>query len=65
MKLANPFTSKRPKEKTEGQEAAEAAHWNPKFASFSAPQAGSAVAMAMAKSGRDAPFPRGRPTRRR
>ena len=51
MKLANPFTTKRPKEKTKAQEAAEAAHWNPKFASFSAPQAGSAVAMAMAKSG--------------
>ena len=51
MKLANPFTTKRPKEKTKGQEAAEAAHWNPKFAPFSALQAGSAVAMAMAKSG--------------
>ena len=50
MKLANPFTTKRQKEKIKQQEAAEAAHWNPKFASFSAPQAGSAVAMAMGKS---------------
>ncbi len=50
-KLANPFTTKRPKEKTREQEAGEAANWNPKILSFSAPQAGSAVAMAMARSG--------------
>ena len=46
---------RRPRDKLE--EAAEAAHWNPKFASFSAPQAGSAVAMAMAKSGQRRTLP--------
>ena len=52
-KLANPFTTRRVKEKIK-QQAREAANWNPKFCSFLAPQAGSAVAMAMAKS---APVP--------
>ena len=51
-KLANPFTTRRVKEKTtKEQQAAEAANWKPTFCSFTAPQAGSAVAMAMAKSG--------------
>ena len=49
-KLANPFTTRRVKEKTKEQQASEAAHWNPKCCSFTAPQAGSAVAMAMTKS---------------
>ena len=52
VKLANPFTTKRVKEKTtKEQKAAEAADWKPKFCSLTAPQAGSAVVMAMAKSG--------------
>ena len=51
-KLANPFTTRRVKEKTaKEQHAVEAANWKPKFCSFTAPQAGSTVAMAMAKSG--------------
>ena len=51
-KLANPFTTRRVKEKTtKEQQAAEAANRKPKFCSFTAPQAVSAVAMAMAKSG--------------
>ena len=49
--LANPFTTKRIKEtKTKEQQAAEAASWKPKICSMTAPQAGSAVAMAMAKT---------------
>ena len=50
-KLVNPFTTRRVKEKTKEQEAVGEVNWKPKFSSFSAPQAGSAVAMAMAKSG--------------
>ena len=51
-KLANPFTTRRGKEKTtKEQQAVEAANWKPKFCSFTAPQAGNAVAMALAKSG--------------
>ena len=48
-KLANPFTTKRAKDKTAKKDAEEAVCWKPKFSSFTAPQAGSAVAMAMAK----------------
>ena len=52
VKLANPFTTKRMKEKkTKEQQAAEAASWKPKICSMTAPQAGSAVAMALAKAG--------------
>ena len=46
---ANPFTTKQVKEKTKEKEAEEAVNWKPKFSSFTAPQAGSAVAMALAK----------------
>jgi hypothetical protein len=50
--LANPFTTKRMKEKkTKEQQAAEASSWKPKICSITAPQAGSAVAMALAKAG--------------
>ena len=50
--LANPFTTKRMKEeKTKEQQTAEAASWKPKICCMTAPQAGSAVAMAMAKTG--------------
>jgi hypothetical protein len=50
--LANPFTTKRMKEKkTKEQQAAEASSWKPKICSMTAPQAGSAVAMALAKAG--------------
>ena len=49
MQLANPFTTRRVKEKTKEQQAVEAVNWKPKFCSFLAPQAGSAVSMAMAK----------------
>jgi hypothetical protein len=48
-KLANQFTTKRAKDKTTEKDAEEAVCWKPKFSSFTAPQAGSAVAMAMAK----------------
>jgi hypothetical protein len=52
VKLANPFTTKRMKEKkTKEQQAAEAASWKPKICSMTAPQAGSAVAMALARAG--------------
>ena len=48
-KLVNPFITRGEKEKTKEKEAEEAVNWKPKFSSFSAPQAGSAVVMALAK----------------
>ena len=51
VQLANTFTTRRVKEKTKEQKAVEAVNWKPKFSSFSAPHAGSAVAMALAKCG--------------
>ncbi len=57
-KLANPFTTKRAKDKTAEREAEEAVCWKPKFSTFTASQAGSAVAMAMPKrAARPAPAP--------
>ncbi len=48
-KLANPFTTMRVKDKTAEKDAEEAVYWKAKFSSFTAPQAGSTVAMAMAR----------------
>ena len=49
VQLANPFATRQVREKTKEQEAVEEVKWKPKFSSFSAPQAGSAVVMALAK----------------
>ncbi len=48
-KLVNPYTTERVKDKTAERDAEEAVSWKPKFSTFTGPQAGSAVAMAMAK----------------